>query len=308
MYERLKTGFELTVTYVEEVHPKTFPKVLRNLWLMSFIQLTTMMLLVWAVVPYAEVRSHSANILSLLAEHAAQAKWLRYWLVADAVLVLCAGTSPSEESEIIGVLTGIISSCGTIERLSRDHILPAFFLRRTKSTDAPYISIIIFAVIGLAMYGVVDTSLAILSGQFAVSFIVVMGLFAVSNLLLKFNRDRLVRTPRVSLAVVLFAFLIVLVAVAGNIVMSPVIIGYFAIFFIVALLGMTYTGSRSGLATVLYWVYNRNRRLHSWKWTRNWHLKLIEHIRRYKEQPVIFFAKTDEVPSSCIKNNHRFMS
>lgn len=89
-----KIGFELTVTYVEEVHPQTFPKVLRNLWLMSFIQLTTMMLLVWAVVPYSDVQSHSGNILSLLAEHAAQAKWLRYWLVADAVLVLCAGTSP----------------------------------------------------------------------------------------------------------------------------------------------------------------------------------------------------------------------
>lgn len=164
-----------------------------------------------------------------------------------------------------------------------------------KSTDAPYISIIIFAVIGLAMYGVVDTSLTILSGQFAVSFIAVMGLFALSNLLLKFNRDRLVRTPRVGLPVVIFAFIILCVAVAGNIVMSPVIVGYFAIFFIVAVLAMTYTGSRGKLATVLYWIYNRNRRLHSWKWTRDWHLKLIEQIRRYKKQPIIFFAKTDEI-------------
>jgi hypothetical protein len=158
------------------------------------------------------------------------------------------------------------------------------------------------------MYGVVDTSLTILSGQFAVSFIVVMGLFALSNLLLKFNRDRLVRTPRVSLAIVLFALLVVFVAVAGNIVMSPVIVGYFAIFFIVALLAMTYTGSRGGLATVLYWIYNRNRRLHSWKWTRNWHLNLIEHIRKYKKQPVIFFAKTDEVFFPCTKTNHRSLS
>jgi amino acid transporter len=265
---------------------------------MSFIQLTMMMLLVWAIVPYAQVQSHSSNILSLLAENAAQAKWLRYWLVADAVLVLCAGITPLiERSKIAGVLTGIISSCGSIERLSRDHILPAFFLRRTKSTDAPYLSIVIFAVIGLAMYGVVDTSLTILSGQFAVSFIAVMGLFALSNLLLKFNRDRLVRTPRVGLPIVIFAFIIVFVAVAGNIVMSPVIVGYFAIFFIIAVLAMTYTGSRGGLATVLYWIYNRNRKLHSWKWTRDWHLKLIAQIRRYKKQPIIFFAKTDEVYS-----------
>jgi len=50
-----------------------------------------MMLLVWAVVPYDRIQSNPSNILSILAEEAAQAKWLRYWLVCDAVLVLCAG-------------------------------------------------------------------------------------------------------------------------------------------------------------------------------------------------------------------------
>jgi Amino acid permease len=84
-------GFELTPSYVEEVRPGVFPKILRNLWLMSSIQLTLMMLLVWALVPYDEIRLHSANILSILAEYAAGSRWLRYWLVVDAVLVLCAG-------------------------------------------------------------------------------------------------------------------------------------------------------------------------------------------------------------------------
>lgn len=51
-----------------------------------------MMLLVWAVVPYSDIQAHSNNILSHLAEHAAQSKWLRYWLVVDAVLTLCAGS------------------------------------------------------------------------------------------------------------------------------------------------------------------------------------------------------------------------
>lgn len=196
---------------------------------------------------------------------------------------------------MIGVLTGIISSCGSIERLSRDHILPAFFLHRTKCTNAPYLSIIIFAVIGLAMFGVVDTNLNILSGQFAISFILVMGLFALSNLALKFNRDRLVRRPRVHLPIVMFALVIVLAAVAGNIAMSPVIVAYFTVFFVVSLLAMTYNGFRGKLATVLYWIYNRNRRLHSWRWTREWHLKLIDQIKESKKQPIVFFAKTDEV-------------
>jgi hypothetical protein len=59
---------------------------------MSFFQLTLMMLLVWAVVPYSDIQSNSSNVLSILAQHAAGAKWMRYWLVTDAVLVLGAGT------------------------------------------------------------------------------------------------------------------------------------------------------------------------------------------------------------------------
>ena len=94
------TGFELTPSYVEEVQPGAFPKVLRNLWIMSFSQLTLMMLLVWAVVPYAEIQSYPNNILSILAQHAIEGKWLRYVVVTDAVLVLCASTpSPVSESD-----------------------------------------------------------------------------------------------------------------------------------------------------------------------------------------------------------------
>jgi len=166
-----------------------------------------------------------------------------------------------------------------------------------KYTQAPYISVIIFTVIGLAMFGVVGGNLTILSGQFAISFILVMGLFAISNLLLKFNRDRLVRSPRVSLPLILFALVIVGVVVAGNIAMSPVIVGYFAVFFVVALVAMTYTGFRGRLSLALYWIYNRNTQLHSWKWTKDWHKKLVYRIQRAKKQPVIFFAKIDEVYS-----------
>lgn len=194
-----------------------------------------------------------------------------------------------------GVLTGMISSSGNIERFTRDHILPSFFLRQLKYTNGPYVSIIIFAIIGLAMFGVVGANLTILAGQFTISFLILMGLFALSNIFLKFNRDRLIREPRVSLGLVLFALCIVSAAVAGNIAMSPVIVGYFTIFFVIALVAMLYTGFRGRLATLLYWIYNRNRSLHTWRWTKNWHNNLISKIKRSKMQPVVFFAKTDEV-------------
>src|SRR5215471_4154070 len=167
-------------SYVEEVRPRVLPKVLRNLLVISNCQLILMMLLVWAVIPYSVIQINSGNILSLLAEYAAQGKWLRYMLVADAVLVLCAGNSLEYRFDV-GVLTGMISSCGSIERLSLDHILPSLFLRRLRFRKAPFVSIITFAVIGLTMFGVVDTNLSILTDQFTFCFLIIMGLFALSN-------------------------------------------------------------------------------------------------------------------------------
>jgi hypothetical protein len=192
----------------------------------------------------------------------------------------------------------MISSCGSMDRLSRDHILPSFFLRRTKLTNAPFISILSFTTIALAIFGIVDTNLTILSGQFAISYLTCMGLFALSNIFLKCNRDRLVRVPRVGLPTVLLALGVSVAAIGGNIALSPEIVGYFAVFFVVAWVGMMYTGSRGKLATLFYWIYNRNERLHEWRWTKDWHLKLINKIKTSKSQPIIFFAKTDEAPIS----------
>lgn len=191
----------------------------------------------------------------------------------------------------------MISCCGSIERLSRDHVLPPFFLHRTKYTNAPYLSILLFTLLGLLIYAASDTSLPLLSGLFAMSFLLIMGLFVLSNLLLKFNRDRLVRTPHVSLPHLVVALAVVAAAVGGNVAMSPVIVGYFAVFFVVAWIAMTYTGWRGRLAILVYWIYQRNTALHRWIWTRSWHVKLIARIKKAKKQPVVFFAKTDEVLS-----------
>ena len=115
---------------------------------------------------------------------------------------LYAQVFPRKKKIDLGVLTGVISTCGSIERLSRDHLLPQIFLRRLKLTNAPYVCVIVFAIIGLAMFAIVDANMTILSDQFAMTFLLVMGLFALSNISLKFNRDRLVRQPRVPLSIV----------------------------------------------------------------------------------------------------------
>jgi len=148
------------------------------------------------------------------------------------------------------------------------------------------------------MFGFAGTNITILSGLFTISFLIVMAFFALSNLLLKVNRDRLIREPRVGLPIVILALAIVAAGIAGNIVLSPKIIGYFSVFFVATLAAMMYSGFQGKLAVALYWLYTRNTRLHSWRWTRNWHIKLVNKIKRSKIQPIVFFAKTDEVQLS----------
>jgi len=66
------------------------------------------------------------------------------------------------------------------------------------------------------MFGVVKGNLAILADQFTLCFLIIMGLFAISNIFLKFNRDRLVRESHVLLPLVILALVIVCVTIVGK--------------------------------------------------------------------------------------------
>ena len=63
-------------------------------------------LFVYAVLPVDTIAS-GANVLSVLAQQAA-GKWLRIWVVADAVGVLLGG-----------VLTGVVASSQLLDRLAQ---------------------------------------------------------------------------------------------------------------------------------------------------------------------------------------------
>lgn len=64
------------------------------------------MLLVYAILPGNEILS-GANVLSIMGERVG-GRWLRVMVVVDAMLVLAGG-----------VLTGIFTVCGLLERLAR---------------------------------------------------------------------------------------------------------------------------------------------------------------------------------------------
>lgn len=99
-------GFECTPAYIEDILPEAYGPVLRNLLYGALILNAPLMLLVYGNLTEKDILG-GANVLSLLAERVA-GRWLRYVVVIDAMLVLAGG-----------VLTGIFTVCGLLERLAR---------------------------------------------------------------------------------------------------------------------------------------------------------------------------------------------
>jgi len=102
------TGFECTQSYIEDIKPNTFPKIMRNLWLMVFFGNTSIGFLATTIVPLDIFQNNSDRAISILGQYATDGQyWLRIWIVVDAVIVLCAG-----------VLTGLVGVSAIFERLA----------------------------------------------------------------------------------------------------------------------------------------------------------------------------------------------
>lgn len=145
------------------------------------------MLLVYATLPDADIVG-GTNILSLLAEKVA-GRWLRVVVVIDAMLVLAGG-----------VLAGIFTLCGLLERLARsasatskvpdifltyhnarcrDQVIPTIFLSKFSATNAPYAALVVFVALTISLYATCAFSLSTTSRLFSLSFLFIMGLVSV---------------------------------------------------------------------------------------------------------------------------------
>jgi len=140
---------------------------------------------------------------------------LRILIVVDAIIVLCGG-----------VLTGILSASELLTQLALHRVLPAFFLKVVPRSRSPYVSILSFLIFGVLLYASASLDLNIISQMFSLVWLLVMGLFPVSLLLLKFNRRRLKRDGRkTKLAVISTAIVLVPVVLAGIVVYQPKTLG-----------------------------------------------------------------------------------
>ncbi|CEP18733.1 hypothetical protein [Parasitella parasitica] len=279
------TGFESAENYIEDLKPGTFPKVMNNMFGFLLAINAPMTLLVTVLVPVPVIQANAANAVSVLGEYAAGGgRWLRLWIMVDAVIVLCAG-----------VLTGLIGATGLVQRMASDGILPKFFLIRNRFTGSYQYIVLVFLVLSITLYAITGGDTSSLSGVFAVAFLGSLSTFAVANIMIKYKRGRLPRLSRVSLLTAVCTLLVLLASLIGNIVIDPMIAEYFVIYFAVVLVVVLAMLKRCWLWELSYWLFDQMGLLHRYpRFSEKVEDFIVGQIKRIRKSPVVFFTKTDE--------------
>ncbi|NPA46629.1 MAG: APC family permease [Chlorobi bacterium] len=201
------SGFESSANFVEEQERGVFPKTLRNMWIVVSILNPLMAFLALAVLRIDDVKLHyKETLLSTMAELSA-GEWLAFIISIDAFLVLSGA-----------VLTSYIGVTGLLERMTLDRIMPNYFLKKN-SRGASYRIIIFFLLLNLSILWLTRGNVKTLAGVYTISFLSVMFLFALGNILLKIKRKHLPAPERAPWLGVFTAMTAVLVALIGNIIM-----------------------------------------------------------------------------------------
>ncbi len=260
------SGFESSANYVEEQGRGVFRKTLRNMWLIVTVFNPLIALLALSVMPIHEVNTHQQSLLAYMGRQSG-GQWLAWLVSIDAILVLSGA-----------VLTSFIGVSGLIKRMTLDRIFPQFLLIENKR-QAPHYILLFFFTLCVAILLSTAGDLQQLAGVYTISFLSVMGLFGIGNLLLKLRRKRLPRPETATVGSVLLALLAIGIALTGNVFLNPkyilVFLEYFVPTFLLALMMMDRSLLLKGLLSVILYSFNPLKRTieQFTKWTNRDHQK-----------------------------------
>ncbi|MBK0383238.1 APC family permease [Pedobacter sp. SD-b] len=202
------SGFESSANFVEEQKKGVFPKTLRNMWIVVSVLNPLIAFLAICVLPIPEIKLYSNALLSQIGL-VSTGEWLAFIISIDAVLVLSGA-----------VLTSFVGVSGLLERMTLDRIMPNFFLKKNKKGSS-YRIIILFFLLSVSVLIITKGEVELLAGVYTLSFLSVMALFVIGNMLLKVKRKRLPRPEKAKWSALLFALAAVICAIVGNILIVP---------------------------------------------------------------------------------------
>lgn len=275
------SGFESSSNFVEEQKRGVFPKTLRNMWIAVSIINPVIAFLAICVMPIGEVESHQNSLLSYMASLTG-GKLLATIISINAVTVLSGA-----------VLTSFVGVNGLIKRMTLDRVLPQFLLKENKR-GSTYRILVAFFLLCISVLLVTRGQLGPLAGVYTISFLSVMALFAVGNLLLKIRRARLPRPEYAPIATVVIALLAVIAALYGNVKTTPSYLVTFLQYFIPSMLVIAIMLNRNTIMEIILNMLasfkDRVRRLSiiSQRKVRQMHHEL-------HSQEFVFFSKGDDI-------------
>ena len=220
------SGFESSANFVEEQEQGVFPKTLRNMWVCVLIFNPAMALLALALIPIDTVQTDQTMQLQLLARmgEIAGGKWfggiLSFLISIDAILVLSGA-----------VLTSFVGVNGLVRRMTLDRCLPQFLLKQS-SRGTTHRILIAFFLLCVSVNYITRGDVNALAGVYTISFLTVMALFAIGNILLKIKRAQLPREVQASWPAVIVAISAVLIGLVGNATRNPKYLTMFFCYFV----------------------------------------------------------------------------
>ena len=167
----LISGFESSANFIEEQKKGVFPKTLRNMWIAVAVFNPLISLLALGILPIALISRIPPDILAQMGKLSA-GHWLGVLVSIDATLVLSGA-----------VLTSYVGVTGLVRRMSLDRCLPQFLLQENRWRQTNHWIILGFFLLSLSILAVTGGKIAVLAGVYTLSFLCVMALFAVGNML-----------------------------------------------------------------------------------------------------------------------------
>ena len=267
------SGFESSANFVEEQDTGVFRKTLRNMLIavVIFNPLTSIISL--NLLPLSEIVGHKEHLLSQIA-FLTGGEGFRSLIVLDATVVLSGA-----------VLTSFIGVAGLVRRMALDQCLPQFLLKQNRRRTSHRI-IIAFFILCSSILLLTGGSLLSLAGVYTISFLGVMTLFGLGNILLKIRRAELKRTYRAGWGTILVAMAATTLGIVGNAIIDYHNLVYFSYYFIPTVLAVVIVYLRMPiLRAILEVVNDLMARLLVWR------SMIIDQIVAITEQRVILFTR-----------------
>ena len=212
------SGFESSSNFIEEQEKGVFPKTLRNMWLAVTIFNPLIAFVALGMLSMSDLVGSQKYLLAEVAQRAGGPVAATLMSVNAAIVLSGA------------VLASFVGVTGLVSRMTLDRCLPQY-LNKRNGRGTYHRIIFMFLALCISIVLITGGELRILAGVYTISFLGVMCLFSLGNILLKLRRSRLPRTVQAGWFPLFLALTATIGGIIGNIYLFPENFRYFSIYF-----------------------------------------------------------------------------